>query len=48
MAKMLPFQMVSHDIKDLDYKQMCTIHAMIDLFSNPHCYDALTSMPVLD
>ena len=46
MAKMLPFQMVSHDIKDLDYKQTLYILAMIDLFSNLHCYDALTSMRV--
>ena len=48
MAKMLLFQMVSHDIKDLDYKQTLYILAMIDLFSNPHCYDALTNVPVLD
>ena len=48
MAKMLLFQMVSHDFKDLDYKQKLYILTMIDLFSNPHCYDALTIMPVLD
>ena len=46
---MLPFQMVSqsHDIKDLDYKKTQYLLAMIDLFSNSHCYDAVTSMPVI-